>query len=239
MNPQIELEGRPPLTDAEIEELDRLLASVPEDYDPLDVGMLDGFLAGVLLNPRAIAEAEWLPRVFDAQGQAGAAPSDPARALDLIRRREREIAAAIAARDAFEPVIFPLADDETDEPLTGADGIAALEPWAVGFMNALETFPGVLEHADPALWRPLAGVLRHLPAEDQEGELAELKAAIEHEAPLADLDEALEHLIVAVLEVADVTRPRRPLVRETPKVGRNDPCPCGSGKKYKACHGAT
>jgi uncharacterized protein len=106
-------------------------------------------------------------------------------------------------------------------------------------MNALETFPGVLEHADPALWRPLAGVLRHLPAEDQEGELAELKAAIEHEAPLADLDEALEHLIVAVLEVADVTRPRRPLVRETPKVGRNDPCPCGSGKKYKACHGAT
>jgi preprotein translocase subunit SecA len=22
-----------------------------------------------------------------------------------------------------------------------------------------------------------------------------------------------------------------------PKIGRNDPCPCGSGKKYKACHG--
>jgi preprotein translocase subunit SecA len=27
-------------------------------------------------------------------------------------------------------------------------------------------------------------------------------------------------------------------VRSGPKVGRNDPCPCGSGKKYKACHGA-
>jgi SEC-C motif-containing protein len=26
--------------------------------------------------------------------------------------------------------------------------------------------------------------------------------------------------------------------RESPKVGRNDPCPCGSGKKYKKCHGA-
>ena len=24
---------------------------------------------------------------------------------------------------------------------------------------------------------------------------------------------------------------------QVPKVGRNDPCPCGSGKKYKACHG--
>ena len=28
-----------------------------------------------------------------------------------------------------------------------------------------------------------------------------------------------------------------PFVRETPKVGRNEPCPCGSGKKYKHCHG--
>ena len=28
------------------------------------------------------------------------------------------------------------------------------------------------------------------------------------------------------------------IVREEPKIGRNDPCPCGSGKKYKKCHGA-
>jgi preprotein translocase subunit SecA len=31
--------------------------------------------------------------------------------------------------------------------------------------------------------------------------------------------------------------PRAPVMREGPKVGRNDPCPCGSGKKYKHCHG--
>ncbi|MFN9708700.1 MAG: SEC-C metal-binding domain-containing protein, partial [Burkholderiales bacterium] len=29
-----------------------------------------------------------------------------------------------------------------------------------------------------------------------------------------------------------------PVLPEVPKVGRNDPCPCGSGKKYKHCHGA-
>ena len=28
-----------------------------------------------------------------------------------------------------------------------------------------------------------------------------------------------------------------PVVRDGPKVGRNDPCPCGSGKKFKHCHG--
>ena len=26
-------------------------------------------------------------------------------------------------------------------------------------------------------------------------------------------------------------------IADVPKVGRNDPCPCGSGKKYKLCHG--
>ena len=31
----------------------------------------------------------------------------------------------------------------------------------------------------------------------------------------------------------------QPITRDEPKVGRNDPCPCGSGKKYKKCHGAT
>jgi preprotein translocase subunit SecA len=32
---------------------------------------------------------------------------------------------------------------------------------------------------------------------------------------------------------------RAPVVRTAPAVGRNDPCPCGSGKKYKKCHGAS
>jgi len=31
--------------------------------------------------------------------------------------------------------------------------------------------------------------------------------------------------------------PKRPVRRDENRVGRNDPCPCGSGKKYKMCHG--
>jgi preprotein translocase subunit SecA len=37
---------------------------------------------------------------------------------------------------------------------------------------------------------------------------------------------------------SDIQLPKVTLRREMPKVGRNDPCPCGSGKKYKHCHGA-
>jgi preprotein translocase subunit SecA len=36
---------------------------------------------------------------------------------------------------------------------------------------------------------------------------------------------------------ADTEEPAKPFVREDRKVGRNEPCPCGSGKKYKQCHG--
>ena len=35
----------------------------------------------------------------------------------------------------------------------------------------------------------------------------------------------------------DMVKPK-PVVRDKPKVGRNEPCPCGSGKKYKKCCGA-
>ncbi|MDS4070311.1 MAG: preprotein translocase subunit SecA [Candidatus Competibacter sp.] len=39
------------------------------------------------------------------------------------------------------------------------------------------------------------------------------------------------------VEIRHQTAPQTPFVREGRKVGRNEPCPCGSGKKYKHCHG--
>ena len=36
----------------------------------------------------------------------------------------------------------------------------------------------------------------------------------------------------------EIKLPKIPVKRDLPKVGRNQPCPCGSGKKYKHCHGA-
>jgi len=35
----------------------------------------------------------------------------------------------------------------------------------------------------------------------------------------------------------EIQLPKVTIRREVPKVGRNDPCPCGSGKKFKQCHG--
>ena len=37
------------------------------------------------------------------------------------------------------------------------------------------------------------------------------------------------------LDAYDNCLPSEPYVRDVPKIGRNDPCPCGSGRKYKKC----
>ena len=51
--------------------------------------------------------------------------------------------------------------------------------------------------------------------------------------------QAVEGRANAEGKVEPQTAEQKTVVREGPKVGRNDPCPCGSGKKYKKCHGAT
>ena len=50
-----------------------------------------------------------------------------------------------------------------------------------------------------------------------------------------DPDAAPEELLAPTAQASDAGG--HPQVNEVPKVGRNDPCPCGSGKKYKQCHG--
>jgi uncharacterized protein len=236
-----------PLSNAEVSELDELLSALPEDLDPLDVEMLDGFLTAVLLQPRPVLPSAWLPFVFDAQGCASTPAGDPAttpRAVDLIMRRHNELAAYIAAREPFDPIIFEL-EDENGNALTGRTAIAALEPWAEGFMNAVAAFPALLDQlqADDACAVALTGILRHLPADPDDPaaasrEFARDKAKCDRDMPLADLDHAIGALVDSVMDIADITRPRRPAAREAPKVGRNDPCPCGSGRKFKQCHGA-
>ena len=41
----------------------------------------------------------------------------------------------------------------------------------------------------------------------------------------------------SALQAGEESAKPKTVVHTTPKVGRNDPCPCGSGNKYKACHG--
>ena len=234
-----------PLTDAEIDELDTLLSAFPEDRCPFDVAMLDGFLAGVLLAPEPVLPSTWLPVVFAAGGGEIVWPdaATAQRTLALAMRRHNELAAHIAAREPFEPIVFDLTDAD-GVPATGSKAIAALSFFASGFAHALDAIPSLAAayDVDDEFAAALDGVLRHVPVhpDDTRPEAVQLqleRQQLERDVPLADLDEAIDELVASVLDAADISRPRRPAVRAAPKVGRNAPCPCGSGRKYKACHG--
>ena len=239
------------LSDAEFSELDDLLAATPEPLEPVDVVMLDGFLCGVLVQPVLLECAVWLPHVFDFDAQP--LPDDvdaawAARTTALILRRHAALNHAIVENGWFEPLVLEFDEDNPPEPpadgapdpLAGLHPVSqSLMPWVAGFQHACECFPDLAEMSDDAVLSALARLYRHLPAESDDER--EVVATLEREHPLTTLDEGIEDVIAAVADLADLTRKARYKVetvkRDVPKPGRNDPCTCGSGKKFKLCHG--
>ncbi len=188
------------LTEAEIDELQQCLDAVPAPFEPLDVSALDGFLCGVLLQPRRIPEAAWLPHVADADGRRLPAAVDVARLNALARRRHAELDAAIEARQWFDPWVFELEGDD-------ASPSEAVVGWVAGFATAMEFFPPLMALDAQALREPLALLYRHLDPEDLE-DADDLLEEIESLEPPQDLAEAVEDLVKATLLLADVSRPR-------------------------------
>ncbi|MGZ5216213.1 MAG: UPF0149 family protein [Caldimonas sp.] len=250
--------SRPPLaasaqdlSDAEFAELDDLLAGIPEPLEPLDAVMLDGFLAAVIVQPELVEVERWLPHVFDAGGHRwGEAEPTPeqVRARELIARRHAAMNRSLAEFGGFDPLILEPeeADGEiesTEESPTGPTldpTTRAILPWVAGFEFAASILPALYELEDDAVATILARLYRFLPADGADDEAtAEVLAK---ERPLASLDAAIEEVIACVGELYELTAPLRYQVdtvrRAGPKVGRNDPCPCGSGRKFKHCHGA-
>ena len=103
--------------------------------------------------------------------------------------------------------------------------------------EAFELFEALLER----LKQEVVRILSHLQIKRQdEAEFIEQKRREEAERQQL----AFQHAQASALPEAEQERgqqaeaPQQPMVRDAPKVGRNDPCPCGSGKKYKQCCGA-
>ena len=103
--------------------------------------------------------------------------------------------------------------------------------------EAFELFEALLQR----LKQEVVRILSHLQIKRQdEAELIEQKRREEAERQQL----AFQHAQASALPEAEqessqqAEAPQQPMVRDAPKVGRNDPCPCGSGKKYKQCCGA-
>ncbi|MGH8617688.1 MAG: preprotein translocase subunit SecA [Burkholderiales bacterium] len=110
--------------------------------------------------------------------------------------------------------------------------------------EAFELFAGMLEQVKADVTRVLMTVQVKSAEELQKVDEPSAPTNIQYqhaefpaEAALAAADPAAEAVEGGAFDGAADDPAQRPFVRPGQKVGRNDPCPCGSGKKYKNCHG--
>ena len=198
--------------------------------NPVNFSGLDYKFVAYNLNPETGEEYE--------EGDPEKVPDNP-RILELIDMRKREIAAALNAGGGLDPIILPFVDDEGNEILD-AEGIDAIEPWATGFfMGAGVWADPILEGEDDNAFKHLARIARYAPLEADSPDDEALIERIEEAAGKKPetLADALYDVVESVFELKQYLRPNKPVRRESPRIGRNDPCPCGSGKKYKQCCG--
>ena len=209
---------------AEIEELQDRIEALESDQ-AMDAGVLDGYLTAQALNPLKPEDDDVLPFIFSDSGDPAALPNDD-RLLELLKLRAREIRSALNAGAGLDPVIFPLVD-ENDEEILDGDGIEAVVPWCAGFMMGVQQWP------DAAI-------------EDEEVQTALLPIAARMAAEGDELDDETltlweaakaDQMVDGVFTLKTLLVPNRPVRRNEPRVGRNDPCPCGSNKKFKQCCG--
>lgn len=131
-------------------------------------------------------------------------------------------------------------DEWSDEALP-----AFAQVFALGFMFAVEAWPE--EWAEPsdrqaAKWHDAALQAIVALTEDDEGapELSPFSEDAPPSMSRARLD-AFADAVWSVYDLREIWRdigPRVPTLRRADLPGRNDPCHCGSGKKFKKCHGA-
>ena len=186
------------LDDVALERLQTLLDGLPEDLQPLDVSALDGFLCGVLLQPRPVPAERWMRHVTDLEGRAAPDGARTEELHALVLHRHAELGQAIEQRQWFDPWIYQLDD-------SGSPSESVL-PWVAGFAAACELFPELTALGDPELVEPLALLFMHFDPEDLEDADA-LAAVIETLEPPADLAEAVQDVVRALMLIADVARP--------------------------------
>jgi uncharacterized protein len=133
-----------PLTESEIDALDRLLQTLPAE-GVMSLDGVDGFLTALAVGPSSVLAtlptADWLPWVWGGDGEGGneqAAPFASKRqrkaTVVVLLRHLRHLAQQFAsAPDAWEP-IFSIAEQ-------GADEWADARDWCAGFLQAVDLLP--------------------------------------------------------------------------------------------------
>ena len=226
--------GPQALSEAEIEQLAERLAAYP---GALSLEAVDGLFCALIASPRLILPSDYLPVVLgDSPEGAFESMADAQETMGLLMRYWN----AIAADFEKESIHLAYVLEPGSEGITGRD-------WARGYMRGTRL--------SPEGWNRIFG-------DDREGLVLTIPVVageVDPDWPKEPMtaeksDELLQSMLAGAARAYRYFKEDRlasapaaaarssgpePYERESPKIGRNDPCPCGSGKKYKKCCGRT
>lgn len=225
------------------EDLDRLddaLLVLPEEKQWMLLSEFDGFCAGLLVCPEMIPPSEWLPLVWGPNGFPEFDTMEQMQTvMSLLMAHYNRVAKMLTPPSYFSPVIVEVT--ETGEVMWGF--------WMEGFMAAVRLRPDAWSNMskgdDINASFAMLEIFRLARFGRERSKYSQTEQAEKD-------DEAVDVIIDSVLEINRFTKglppealfdgmpwdvpanqPHPPFVAK--KVGRNDPCPCGSGRKYKKC----
>jgi uncharacterized protein len=212
-----------PLTSDELAWLDLALWR-RAGTDTMCLELADGYLSALAVGPAPVPPSSYLPTILGA-GAEFDTPEHSTYVAELLVRHFASIERDLTEGGTVKPFIdFDVGDLEGSL-------------WAQGYLICIQ-------HHDDA-WRPLlskrhlverlvAPLLTLIPGDDEPGEET---LTPEQRSELIDALPFVMHGSWSFWHDVD-----HPLIEVQPerrvKVGRNDPCPCGSGKKYKRCCGS-
>jgi len=215
-----------PLNENELQWLEETLMSYAHDDESImDVAELDGLLTAVLSGPVVVEPDRWLVAIWGGEKNIPRWKNDREmdRFINLCFKHMNDIAERLSHYpDQFEPVF---GENEVDGRL-----FTIVEEWCFGYMRGV----GLSD------WSALPDALK------ADLDAIALHGTEENFARLDEMDEvqfnhSVDAIRPAALRLYDYwsANPQQPVMQQPivngVKVGRNDPCPCGSGRKFKSC----
>lgn len=216
------------LTDDDMAFVDTMLDKYGSEESIADFSELDGFLTALVSGPDPIMPSLWLPWIWgDEENQPTWESEQEAKLFFelLMRAMNRNSQALMDNPGDFQPMF------ESLPGATEADDQWFLAPWCLGYLRGV--FIGD--------WPELPDEFSHWLALIEQQSLQHVAEQLIIDGLEAQEEMASELTLAAMmlhrywLEQRLPAEAPTPTLRTGPKVGRNDPCPCGSGKKFKQC----
>jgi len=222
------------LSDDELDWLDDfLLDRIDEDADcegkdegVLNVSELDGLMAAIVSGPVMVPPSQWIPQIWGDFPPAWKDEQEVEQVMSLLMRHMNSTAGWLMQQaDDFEPMF--------EQRIVDGKTYTIVDEWCEGYMRGVALASGA--------WQPDSMKMKILLAPI--GAFTEEKDFNAHEhcnqRELENLQKAIAPNVREIHAYWLVRRsdyaPPATVTRGEPKVGRNDPCPCGSGKKFKKC----